>query len=122
MNDKEGDLCCNAAFYWGGQIPLCAGAFVSFMGTEMDEFSSSPCNSMKTGVFLVGVTLCPPDNDAKASLIADYGDCLFQLAEHLSACLVGCLCEERDTVISGVRSDPEGMFFEVRKRITNPVA
>lgn len=116
FNNNNPDLCCNARLYWGGEIPLCQGGFVSFVGAEPAEFLSNDCNALRVGVYLVGVTLCPPDEN-NAALLEQYATCLFEMSTAVNACLVDCSNCGKDMEVSGVRADTAGFFFEVRKRL-----
>lgn len=113
FNAQKEDFCCNSGIYWGGIVPSCNGAFVTFVGAEVDEVSRTPCGVRYLSAFQVGVTLCEPAADDKPTLKAQYADCLLQLAETVQNCLAAAMCDKTIDSVSGVRASEGGFYFDV---------
>lgn len=106
---KNEDLCCNPIFGWGGGIDIdCAGVFVNFIGSQVDDRTDSNCGPLfHVGEFQVGVALCPPDLSTSRSAskglatYSNYVSCMEFLSSEAWKCLTALRCCDNQNAVVG---------------------
>lgn len=125
------DLCCNRVVSWQqATVPDCPGAFVVIGGTDVDVLaytaSGAPCVTRESGLFVIGVAICPVDNATTsnkrmAGVVGDvslHALCLSAIGESLRVCLESC-CGTDNVVqsVSGLQTDESAVAVQVSARL-----